>query len=148
VPKTVWIVPKETLSGGRCDGRPWPPAGTPIDVPDWEAEHAVNAGWAYYHEPPAPDPDPGAVQPPAPEVSEAGHPAGNLVPEPPAAEAVQEVVPDPVPVPEPEDDDPDPPRPSDPKQDWVAYAQSRGMSPVTAAAMSKADLMSRFGGRL
>ena len=156
MPKTVWIVPKETLSGGRCDGRPWPPAGTPIDIPDWEAEHAVNAGWAYYYEPPAADPDPGAVREPAAEAvleaGEAGHPAGDLAPEPPAAKdahaPVQEPVPDPVPVPEPEDEDPDPPRPSDPKQDWVDYAQSRGMSPVTAAAMSKADLMSRFGGRL
>ena len=51
--------------------------------------------------------------------------------------------------PEPADHDvPEPPRPSDPKQDWVDYAAGQGLPRDKAEAMSKADLMSRFGGRL
>lgn len=141
-----WIRLRETLSGGRCDGRPWPPGGELIDVPDWEAEHAVNAGWAYYDDPPAP-PEPEVV--PGPVRAQAA---------PAQAEAVA-----PVRQPDPEDEHdrleavadgteepevPEPPRPSDPKQDWVDYAADRGMDPEKAAAMSKADLMSRYGGRL
>jgi hypothetical protein len=40
------------------------------------------------------------------------------------------------------------PGPSAPKQAWIDYAVSTGAGPDTAAAMTKADLMSRYGGRL
>jgi len=40
------------------------------------------------------------------------------------------------------------PGPSAPKQAWIDYAISTGASPDAAAAMTKADLMSRYGGRL
>jgi hypothetical protein len=41
-----------------------------------------------------------------------------------------------------------PPAPSGPKQSWVDYAVSQGATADEAAAMTKADLMSRYGGRL
>jgi hypothetical protein len=109
-----------------------------VDVPDWEYDHAVNAGWAVHADPPEPEKSPEPDPEPAAsvlEVNEAGHPTGNLVPEDG--------------VPEPADAEvPEPPRPADPKQAWVDYAAGQGMDPETAAAMSKADLMSRYGGRL
>lgn len=40
------------------------------------------------------------------------------------------------------------PAPGDPKQAWVDYAVASGAGPDEAAAMTKADLMSRYGGRL
>ena len=136
-----WIRLRETLSGGRCDGRPWPPGGEMIDVPDWEAEHAVNAGWAYYEDPP-PEPEPEVVVVKAPE------PVPVPVPEKAAAPVTVRAEAATAPAKAAEPDVPEPPRPSDPKQDWVDYAADRGMDPDKAAAMSKADLMSRYGGRL
>lgn len=135
-----WIRLRETLSGGRIDGRPWPVAGGIIDVPDWEAEHAVNAGWAYYDEPepaPEPEPVPGPVQAQAAEAqAEAVAPVrqDELEPELAQEASAPEV--------------PEPPRPSDPKPDWVDYAVIRGMDRDKATEMSKADLMSKYGGRL
>jgi hypothetical protein len=40
------------------------------------------------------------------------------------------------------------PGPSAPKAAWITYAISQGADEDTAAAMTKADLMSRYGGRL
>lgn len=40
------------------------------------------------------------------------------------------------------------PGPSAPKAAWIAYAISQGADEDTTAAMTKADLMSRYGGRL
>ena len=141
---TKWIRMRETLSGGRADGRPWPPAGEAIDVPDWEYDHAVAAGWAYHDDGP-PEPEAVVVKVPVPvpvpvpvEAVATGEPDSPL-PEIPLDEADRDTD-----VPE----VPEPPRPSDPKQDWVDYAVTRGMSEEKATAMSKADLMSRYGGRL
>ena len=55
---TKWIRMLETLSGGRADGRPWPPAGGVIEVADWEYDHNTNAGWAVHADPPEPEPAP------------------------------------------------------------------------------------------
>ena len=138
---TKWIRLRETLSGGRADGRPWPVAGEVVDVPDWEYDHCIAAGWAEHADPPAPPKAAKAKEPektpePVLEVNEAGHPTGNLVqPEPEKASA-------------PEPEPAEPPRPSDPKPDWVDYAADRGLARDKAEAMSKADLMSRYGGRL
>ncbi len=159
---TKWIRLKETLSGGRADGRPWPVAGDAIDVPDWEYDHCIAAGWAVHADPPepepAPEPEPEPVQAEVLEINEAGHPTGNLVQAVPArAEAVADEPGQPAdepgqPADEPgqpaEEAVPEPPRPSDPKQAWIDYAVTQGMDEDKAAAMSKADLMSRFGGRL
>jgi hypothetical protein len=139
---TKWIRLRETLSGGRADGRPWPVAGEVIDVPAWEYDHCIAAGWAEHADPPISTPekakDPGpekakASEMPPEEISEWGPEHG----------AVQEKK-----VPEQEEAVSEPPRPSDPKQDWVDYAADRGLPRDKAEAMSKADLMSRFGGRL
>ena len=54
----VWIRMRDSISGGRPDGSAWPPAGTLIQVEDWEAEHNVRAKIAEYAE---------APEPPAPE---------------------------------------------------------------------------------
>jgi hypothetical protein len=40
------------------------------------------------------------------------------------------------------------PGPSAPKQAWIDFAIGQGADPATAGAMTKADLMSRYGGRL
>jgi hypothetical protein len=79
-------------------------------------------------------------------------PGPGPVPEPVAdVPPVPEPVPEPVvntpPVPEPEPA-PEPPAPSDPKPAWIDYAVSQGADRGIAAAMTKADLMSRYGGRL
>jgi len=135
-----WIRLRETLSGGRADGRPWPVAGEVVDVPDWEYDHCIAAGWAEHADPPAP-----------PKAARAREPEEAPEPEKPAEVSR-----------EPESGDgsslfeqtggtitnPEPPRPSDPKPDWVDYAADRGLARDKAEAMSKADLMSRYGGRL
>jgi hypothetical protein len=177
-----WMRMRESLSGGRYDGRPWPPAGEKIDVPDWEYERSLAAGWAVHADP---DPEPAPPEPvkaPEPEpvrVYASAHkpePEEKYKPEPEPAR-VQARAPEPVRVPAevsretaPEEDAPrwqdefggsdppgapapepepaEPPRPSDPKQDWIDYAADQGLDREKAAAMSKADLMSRYGGRL
>jgi len=121
---TRWIRMLETISGGRPNGAPWPPAGHSIEVEDWEAEHNTRAGWAVYADPPAPEPVPEPEPAPVPVKAAAKVPS-------PAPETAGE-----------------PPRPSDPKDAWVDYAASRGEDRATAAAMSKADLMSKYGGRM
>ena len=146
---TKWIRLRETLSGGRADGRPWPVAGEVVDVPDWEYDHCIAAGWAEHADPPAPPKAAKAKEPEkAPEPTAHPRPTG-WESEQYGQQATQEKkAPVKAPEPEPEPEPAEPPRPSDPKQDWIAYAQSRGMNPVTASSMSKADLMSRFGWRL
>ena len=132
---TKWIRLRETLSGGRADGRPWPVAGEVVDVPDWEYDHCIAAGWAEHADPPA---LPKAAKAPEPEKYKATEP-----------EKAPEPAPEKASVPEPaEEAVPEPPRPSDPKPDWVDYAADRGLARDKAEAMSKADLMSRYGGRL
>lgn len=155
------------VSGSRHDGRPWPVAGSEITVPGWEAEDliraqiAVDAGQAddepevpepavsdsrpqsqidgealaaaqYQPERPLPVPPP-EVSPLA-EVSGVAEVAGSPEPEPEqAAEPEQPAA---------------PPAPSAPKQSWIDYAVSQGATADEAASMTKADLMSRYGGRL
>ena len=131
---TKWIRLRETLSGGRADGRPWPVAGEVVDVPDWEYDHCIAAGWAEHADPPAP-----------PKAAKVKEPEKASEPEKPA-DVLPKAAPEKAPEPEPEPAEP--PRPSDPKQDWVDYAADRGLARDKAEAMSKADLMSRYGGRL
>jgi hypothetical protein len=151
---TKWIRLRETLSGGRADGRPWPVAGEVIDVPDWEYDHCIAAGWAEHADPPAPpkaakapkkEPEPEkkpakAHEPEKAEAHEPEKPAGGRVGLYEGDQVVLEKAPEPEPA--------EPPRPSDPKPDWVDYAVDRGLARDKAEAMSKADLMSRYGGRL
>ena len=139
------------ISGGRHDDRPWPPAGAEIDVPDHEGQDLLRAGHAVYVAPSAPVPPPVET---ARVVSEGAATAAGPVPRetvPPgpsqaelddakAGQAAQDAGPVP--------DEMPPPAPGDPKQAWVDYAVSQGAGPETAGRMSKADLMSRYGGRL
>ena len=130
------------ISGGRHDGRPWPPPGHEIDVQDHEGQDLIRAHHAVYVGPSEPPPVPPPVERiisepsstgagPAPEVTNVVvHPSG-----PPDAETPQA---EELPV----------PRPSDPKQSWVDYAISQGATEDQAASMTKNDLMSRYGGRL
>jgi hypothetical protein len=138
------------ISGGRWDGREWPPAGGEIDVPDWEGRDLITGRLAVLAqeqrarsmtegepEPPSAPPEPPPPEaPPAEEtqvsavtgvsplaetsMTSAGAPAG-------AGEM---------------------PRPQDAKQAWIDWAVASGADPEQAAAMTKADLMSRYGGRL
>jgi hypothetical protein len=99
---------------------------------------------------PEPEPEPAAVAPPevsavtevSPVAEVPGQPAAAAgvpdaagLPEP-VAETVMEELPD------------GPPNPHDIKQRWIDYAVTRGEDPVTARDMTKADLMSKYGGRL
>ena len=153
------------MSGGRHDGRPWPWPDTDFDVPDCEGTdlirgemavasgkdaEAVMAGLAEQPTPGHPskvDARPAAEQENAgtaepsgelpslaPDVAgkdEAGG-AGNAEDEAAESSPVAEA-----------------PGPSAPKQAWIDYAvQVQGADVHEASAMTKADLMSRYGGRL
>jgi len=143
--KTMWVVMTLTISGGRADGRPWPDRlSTPIDVPREEGEHLVRVGQAFEVEAPgrAEAPHGPASATPAP-VSESSPTAAG----PPEAEVSapeEEAAPEPAAGEEPGDM----PKPADAKQAWLDYALSQGADADVAAGMTKADLMSRFGGRL
>lgn len=137
-------------SGGRYDDRPWPSLGTDFEVPDWEGEGLIRVGHARFVRASDPPAAPPAPPPPAPPVLS---PAGPVVSEP-AATAAGPVTPEPAPEPapgpepEPEPEELPAPGPADPKAAWIEYAISQGAKRDTAAAMTKADLMSRYGGRL
>jgi hypothetical protein len=153
-----------SMSGGRWDDRPWPGIGIPFEVTDEEAEglikwhHAVKVA-------DSPEPVKEHVTAPAP-VSLPAHTAAGPIPEPaPVAENepepawipdVEMVSPEPGPDPEPpaavQEDPPDapaePPKPADPKQAWFDYAIARGLTGKKIDEVTKADLMSQYGGRL
>lgn len=160
------------ISGSRHDGRPWPPGGGTIEVPEWEFRDLLRGGHADPHGREA-DEAWAAMR----ELPERGRPSKIDPPEPaePAgggeAEAAGEEMTEPVPEPlvagavaaegkagEADQQDSagaaepaEPPRvpgPAAVKQEWIDYAISQGADPDKAAAMTKADLMSRYGGRL
>ena len=149
------------ISGGRWDDRDWPPGGGEIEVPDWEGAdliaggNAIPAGAA-----PRASAEPEAVAAPASTEPGAGAAAPpdegtqQLPGQPPEPEPVLPPPPDRDPEPEPEPAlppeaaGPEPPQPSDLKQAWIDWAVTQGADPEQAAAMTKADLMSRYGGRL
>ena len=166
------------ISGGRYDGRDWPPGGGEIEVPDWEGAdliaggNAVPAGGAprASAEPEAPaapastepgagaaaPPDEGTRQLPGQPLEPAPAPEPEPEPEPilpPPPERDPEPEPEPVVPPSaepglPPEPPPLPPQPADLKQAWIDWAVTQGADPDKAAAMTKADLMSRYGGRL
>jgi hypothetical protein len=137
------------ISGGRWDGRDWPDAGGEIDIPEQEARDLIAGNMAVAAAPlPARSMTEGEPEPPA-----------EPLPAPPPPEdtqvsAVTQVSPlaqaaltgagaaaqpaEPAEM----------PRPQDPKQAWIDWAVASGAGAEQAAAMTKADLMSRYGGRL
>ncbi len=146
----MWIAMVHDMSGARYDDRMWPGAGIPIEVPDWEGEALVADHDAIEVPPPPPPPSS------APKADWVDHAVDLGVPPDEAAamtkaELIGEAqVPEPVfapggPIP---GDGPEPPKPADPKQAWMDYAVTQGMTEDQAGMMTKADLMSRFGGRL
>jgi len=125
------------IPGSYDNGQPWPPAGGVIDVPYEVGRDLILGGHAEdaVTPPPAPAPPPPLV--PAPP------PVAMMVSQP-AATAAGPLPPPPPPEPEP----PAAPGPADPKAEWIDYAVSRGADPDMAGRMTKADLMSKYGGRL
>jgi hypothetical protein len=109
-------------TGGRWDGRPWPPRGGELYVEDEEGAAVCGAGWAV----PVPE-DPVEIPEAAAKVLE----ESRATPES-AAEAPQ---------------DPDAVRPAQnaPKPAWVAYAATQGLPAAEAAGLSKAELVARYG---
>jgi hypothetical protein len=162
----MWIAMHSQISGGRADGTQWPWPHTPFQVPDAEGADLLRGGLGYRVDPPVtapPPPEPERVPvvsretvfredlneavtglAPGPEVT--GGPPGDPEvtgqdapygdPGSPGDPAVSSALP------------PGPPRPADPKQAWVEYAVAQGTGEDEANLMTKADLMSRFGGRL
>jgi len=126
-----WVAMRENITGGRANNLPWPPAGFPFEVEEWEAEHLTRSGRAVYVDPPPES---------APAV-----PAPGRAPGPAATPGQQGLAPETVPVPDPV---PGPPKPSDGKQAWVEWAVSQGEKPETARRMALADLQSKYGGRM
>lgn len=144
-------------SGGRYDDRPWPGVGVAFEVTDEEGAGSVRGhcavdltGRVRREDLPAHLRLPGTehVTAPAP-VSLPSETAAGPADEPPAEPelpAEKTLV-----TPEPDVPDEvaaDPPKPADPKADWVAYAVSQGADPAAAEALTKIDLMSKYGGRL
>ena len=155
------------ISGGRHDGTNWPDPGVEdaaIEVPGWEADDLIRAGLAVRtseqpaapparEESSAPEPAPelapgtlvspsstaaGASAPPAGDQDDAGQAEGATEPAEPEAEPAEAATGTPAVA----------PAPSAPKQTWIDFAVSQGATPEEAASMTKADLMSRYGGRL
>lgn len=134
----MYIRMRHYVSGGRHDGREWPPAGLVFEVPDWEGEDLIVHGHAVLAEPPARP----RLVPPPPLPPSAHHlsPADVMTPGP---EPGPEKAPEPEPEPEPAV-----PAPGDPKQAWIDYAVSRGASYEQAMQQTKAQLQQAYGGRL
>jgi hypothetical protein len=178
------------MSGGRHDGRPWPPLGVDFEVPDWEGRDLIRGEMAdpaddaarKIAESLAEQPGPGRpskLDPRPPSQVEGEKLAAQAAAEqgdPPAVAATEEP-PGELPSLAPDvadkdeaggagnagenaaedaaDDIAEPslvagaPGPSAPKQAWIDYAvRVQGADVHAAGAMTKADLMSRYGGRL
>jgi len=145
------------VSGYRHDDRKWPPAGETIDVPGWEADDLIRGGNAIaVPAGSAPDPEPGVTESRPPSQIEGEALAAEA--EAGAAQADSEDGTGAGDSSGSGDEDPDDgkpegrpsaPAPSAPKQDWIDFAvQVHGADVHAATGMTKADLMSRYGGRL
>lgn len=133
----MWIELVMHMSGTRANGERYPPGWTAFQVADWEGEHLVRGGMAReVAAPPPPSPPPPLPVPPyAPAQAP---PAPSNLTEPDLIEPAQGG----------QELQGDPPAPADSKLAWVSYAISQGADPDTASRMTKADLQSRYGGRL
>jgi len=129
-----------TISGTRGNGEAWPPAGSPLVVDDWEADHLM-AGDLARPWPGAPEPEP-ETEPEAAPPQDYFRPIG-------APDPATEPAPEPVPeagIP-PEAADGGAPKPVQPKADWVAWAVAHGASEQEANEATKAQLMELYGDR-
>lgn len=124
------------MSGGRYDDRSWPTPWVNFEVPDEEGRGLVAAGVALEVVLPPEAKAPLRSLTVTPESAQASATASALPPPspPPPAPPVTEEVPQ--------------PRPADPKDAWVEYAVSRGVSKAEAEAMTKAQLQAAYGSRM
>jgi hypothetical protein len=120
-----------TMSGQRADNRPWPAAGHPLVVEDWEADHLIRGGIARpWLEPEAePEQQQWMASTPAPD---------QHVPEAEVAEEDPETTPL---------SERTCPKPVQPKADWVAWAVASGAPEEDVRDLTKAELMERYGDR-
>jgi hypothetical protein len=138
----MWIELVVHMSGTRANDARYPPSSTPFRVEDWEGINLIGSGVAREVAAPAPEPEsrqPAAFKRPA----YMPPPAQDEPAEPEPVVAAE----DPEPAEEP-DDDRGRPAPGDSKQAWVDYAISKGEGWDQASRMTKADLQSKYGGRL
>jgi len=119
----MWIRMRYYISGGRADGSQWPDVGGLLEVSDDEGQDLITAQVADR-----------AQAPPQEE------PAKSVL-----VSAPEEVQPEEVPAME---ESSGAPSPSAPKSEWTDWAVRQGEVPATAAAMTKSDLMSKYGPRL
>lgn len=124
-----------SISGGRPNG-PWPVAGQPLTVEDWEADHLIRGGlarpWPGEDSLPVPAAAVPAVTEPAAAQAQAGTPAA--VPSGPAATGTEGTA-------------AGPPKPFAPKQAWIDWAIAKGAAEEEASALTKAELQEIYGGR-
>jgi hypothetical protein len=126
------------MGGFRPGGEPWPPAGAPLNVEDWEAASLIRGQLARLW--PGEDPAPAAAEEtPAPAV---------VTPEPADVRFdtnIQQWVKI---EPEPQEAaQPEAPKPASPKTDWVNWAIRQGATADEANAATKAELMETYGDR-
>jgi hypothetical protein len=117
-----------SITGGRADGTEWPPSGGTLVCGEREARELVLGEMARW----APDGEERAVMPP---------PAAGTAATAPPDEGAGDGPPD-------AEDGPDGdgrPLVRDPKQTWEEHAVTLGATPEAAAAMTKADLVAKFG---
>ena len=114
-------------TGGRWDGRPWPPVGGTIDVIDEEGAAICAAGWAV---------------PVVTEKRKTETPEDTLK----VSEETREAPPEPVAPSRPAAASASsPPAVNDPKSAWVAHAVSRGAQAAYAETLTKQQLIERYG---
>lgn len=129
----MWIAMFYAMSGTRPDGSRWPAAETPFEVEDWEGDHLIRGQMAYRVTPLAPEKKPAKAAA-----------AAQAAPAPAKAVAAE-----PVKTAEPAPEEPSgAPSPSAARQVWVDYALSQGAQLADVSTMTKADLQSKYGGRL
>lgn len=159
----------QNMSGGRYDNQQWPPAGIDFEVPDEEGEALIRDRNALFVRHSAVAPEPVViveqiVSEPSPTgsgpiwSSAATGPAwstpGDEKADKPAAKpALEKAAPEPTPdeiahEAAPLAQTPNRPKPSESKRLWEDYAVAKGMDPDDAVDSTKAELMSKFGGRL
>ena len=114
------------ISGGRADGTEWPHLGEILDTDEDEARHLVSGGNARW-----------AVEPGAEERAVMPADRAELAADGPAAVPAGD---------EPsEAENGAQPIVRDPKQAWVDHAVEQGADKETAAGMTKADLIEKYG---
>ena len=114
------------ISGGRADGTEWPHLGEILECGEDEARHLVSGGNARW-----------AVEPGAEERAVMPADGPELAAAVPADDSAGDEPPEP--------ENGAQPLVRDPKQAWVDHAVAAGASPDEAAAMTKADLIEKYG---